>query len=63
MKKILIIVFSLLLLVGCGKKKEEDVIKEFENKVTSVKNYHLTGDMEIINNVFKYYFTVDVLYI
>lgn len=62
MKKILIIVFSLLLLVGCGKKKEEDVIKEFENKVTSVKNYHLTGDMEIINNEDKYNYTVDVTY-
>lgn len=62
MKKILILLVSLLLLVGCGKKNEEDVIKEFENKITSIKNYHLTGEMQILNNEDKYNYTVDVTY-
>lgn len=61
MKKILVLLFSLLLVVGCG-KKEEDVVKEFENKVTSISNYHLTGQMEILNYEDKYNYNVDVTY-
>lgn len=61
MKKILVLLFSLLLVVGCG-KKEEDVVKEFENKVTSISNYHLIGQMEILNNEDKYNYNVDVTY-
>lgn len=62
MKKILIVVFSLLLLVGCGKKKDSDVVKEFETKVNSIKNYHLTGVMDIVSNEDKYSYNVDVTY-
>lgn len=62
MKKILIVVFSLMLLVGCGKKKESDIVKEFETKVNSIKNYHLTGEMNIVSNEDKYSYNVDVTY-
>ena len=54
MKKFLVVLFSLFLLVGCG-KKSDDVIKEFESKVNSLENYHLEGEMQITNNEDKYY--------
>ena len=49
MKKFLVVLSTLLILTGCG-KKSEDVIKEFENKVNSLENYHLIGEMQIANN-------------
>ena len=54
MKKFLVVLFSLFLLVGCG-KKSDDVIKEFESKVNSLENYHLEGEMQITNNEGNYY--------
>lgn len=62
MKKVLVLLFSLFLVVGCGNKKTENVVNKFEEKVTSIKNYHLTGDMQIINNEDKYNYIVDVTY-
>ena len=61
MKKFLVVVFSLFMLVGCG-KNDENVVKEFENKVNSLDNYHLIGEMEIVNNEDKYNYTVDVTF-
>ena len=61
MKKFLVVFFSLFLLVGCG-KDEADVIKEFEKTVNEIKNYHLTGEMEIVNNEDKYTYNVDVTF-
>ncbi len=62
MKKFLVLFISLFLLVGCG-KKDENVIEQFEKKVSDVKNYHLTGDMIIANNEDKYNYSVDVTYL
>ena len=61
MKKFLVVLSTLLILTGCG-KKSEDVIKEFENKVNSLENYHLIGEMQIANNEDKYNYEVDVTY-
>lgn len=61
MKKFLVVLCTLLILTGCG-KKSEDVIKEFENKVNSLENYHLIGEMQIANNEDKYNYEVDVTY-
>lgn len=61
MKKILVVLSTLLILTGCG-KKSEDIIKEFENKVNSLENYHLIGEMQISNNEDKYNYDVDVTY-
>ena len=61
MKKFLVVVFSLFMLVGCG-KNDENVVKEFENKVNSLDNYHLIGEMEIVNNEDKYNYIVDVTF-
>ncbi len=61
MKKFLVVLFSLFLLVGCG-KDESDIVKKFESTVNELKNYHLTGEMEIVNNEDKYNYKVDVTY-
>lgn len=61
MKKFLVVLFSLFMLVGCG-KKESDIISKFENTVNDLSNYHLLGDMEIVNNEDKYNYSVDVTY-
>jgi len=61
LKKFLVILLSLFLLVGCG-KDNEDIVKQFESTVNELKNYHLTGDMEIVNNEEKYTYSVDVTY-
>lgn len=47
-------------LTGCLKKGENDIIKDFTKKVEDVKGYHLTGDLEILNNEETYRYSVDV---
>lgn len=61
MKKFLVVLISLLLLVGCG-KKESNIVEKFQSTVNSLNNYHLTGEMEIVNNEEKYNYKVDVVY-
>ncbi len=64
MKKILVVLLSVLLLVsGCGKKKSEDIIKNFTAKVNDTTSYTLKGNMEIYasEEVFTYSLEVDFL--
>ena len=61
MKKFLLVLFSLFILSGCG-NKEESIVKEFENTINNIKNYHLTGNMIIKNNEEKYTYGVDVTF-
>lgn len=50
MKKVLILFGVFLLLCGCGKTTKEDVLKDFQDKVSSSKSYKITGNMEISND-------------
>jgi len=61
LKKFLVVLISLLLLVGCG-KKESNIVENFQNTVNKLNNYHLTGEMELVNNEEKYNYKVDVVY-
>ena len=61
MKKFLVVLFSLFMLVGCG-KEEENIVAKFESKVNELENYHLTGEMDIASNEDKYTYSVDVTY-
>ena len=47
-------------MTGCFKKGEKDIVKEFSKKVEKNKGYHLTGDLEIVNNEETYRYAVDV---
>lgn len=61
-KKLLlgILIVSCFCLTGCFKKGEKDIVKEFAKNIKNNKGYHLTGDLEILNNEETYRYTVDV---
>ena len=51
-----------LVLTGCGKYGEGDVIKDFGKKVDNLKAYYLEGEMQVINNEDIYKYDVKVSY-
>ena len=58
MKKLVVILLSLILLTGCGSKSNTDVLKEFKNNINKKDSYKVTGEMVIVSNEDK--FTYDV---
>ena len=60
MKKILFILFSILI-VGC-KNKDKDILKNIEKKFSDIENYNLQGELNMYNNEDKYTYSVDVTY-
>ena len=63
MKKIfLILILVCLILTGCGKQNEREVLKEFEGKVNDADSYYLTGNMELTNNEDVYTYDIAVSY-
>ena len=63
-KKILfcLIVFGSLLLCGCEKETEKDVLSKKKKKVNETSGYQLTGNLEIINNEDVYTYEVEATY-
>ena len=57
-----ILIIGSLLMCGCGKKDEQDVLKDLTKKIGETKGYHLTGDLEIINNEDTYTYDVEASY-
>ena len=57
-----ILTLALLILSGCGKVSEKDVIISFEKKVNESKSYYLEGKLDIINNEDVYTYDVTVSY-
>lgn len=62
MKRILGLIVIALLLTGCGKYDEKDVIKDLSKKIDNLDSYYLEGEMEVINNEDTYTYTVNVSY-
>jgi outer membrane lipoprotein-sorting protein len=52
----------LILLTGCGKKSEKDIIKDFQKKVLDSNAYYLTGKMELVNNEDVFNYNISVSY-
>ena len=50
MKKIILIIFMFLLLCGCGKTSNEDIVEKFKNKIEKTNSYILKGTMSISSN-------------
>ena len=50
MKKLLLLMLSLLIITGCGKVNEEKLVDKFINDVESSKSYKVESIMEIYNN-------------
>ena len=63
MKKIFLsLILVCLILTGCGKHDEKEVLKEFQNKVNNADSYFLTGEMELVNNEDVYNYNINVSY-
>ena len=63
MKKLfLCLVLTCLILTGCGKNNDKEVLKEFTNKVTNADSYYLSGTMELVNNEDVYNYNIQVSY-
>ncbi len=58
MKKILFILFSIIL-VGC-KNKDKDILNNIEKKMNSMETYNIQGELNMYNNDDKYTYSVDV---
>ena len=62
MKKLIGICAILLLLTGCGKTNEKEVLKDLNKKISSMDSYYLEGNMEIVNNEDVYKYDINVSY-
>lgn len=57
-----LLVVSLLVLSGCGKQSESDIISKFNKMVDNSKAYYIEGTLEIVNNEDLYTYDVEVSY-
>ena len=62
MKKILIFISFVLLLSGCMKSNDEDIIKKLNYKISSSKSYQLIATLEIYRNEEKFTYDVESSY-
>ena len=65
MKKYLLyalILFGCIVLVGCGKYVEKDIIKDLNNRIEKSNGYYVNGELQIINNEDSYLYDVEVAY-
>ena len=62
LKKICLFLGICFLLVGCGKYTLNDAKSDLENRLSNIKSYKLSGEMEIVNNDDVYKYDVDVAY-
>ena len=62
MKKLFIFLGVILLVCGCGKYDDKDLIKYLSKQVEESKAYHMTGTLEIYRNEEKYTYSVDSSY-
>ena len=59
MKKIFLFLFLVLLMSGCKKSNDENLVKFINNQISSKKSYQITATLEIYRNEEK--FTYDVI--
>ncbi len=59
MKKILVILSMFLMLCGCGKSNEENILDKFIKKLESTDRYTLKGTMSILSNEDTFTYNVE----
>ena len=60
MKKIFILLLMLILVSGCSKISQDDIMKKFIKKVNNADSYYLSGELELRNNDEVYNYDVEV---
>ena len=63
MKKLLLVLCLMLMLCGCGKETQEDVLKSFTNTIENTKSYKLVGNMEISNDEETFIYSLESYYL
>ena len=62
MKKILLLLITILLLTGCGKVDKDKLIKNFTDNVDTSKSYYVEAKMEIYNSEDTFSYNMKVYY-
>ena len=62
MKKIFMFLGLILLLSGCGKYNDKDLIKDLSNKIEKTNAYKMTATLDIYRNEEKYTYDVESSY-
>ena len=65
MKKIfiLLMVFTILFITGCGKNSSDTVFKDLTDKINKLNSYTLSGNLEVTNENNSYNYSVTVNYL
>ena len=58
---LVLLIFSIIL-TGCGKYGEKDIVKDLKKKIDKLSAYQLDGNLEIVNNDDVYRYKVNVSY-
>ncbi|MDD3452856.1 MAG: hypothetical protein PHN42_01070 [Bacilli bacterium] len=61
-KKIIPIILFALLFTGCFDKNEKNIVDTLKKSIEKNNAYHITGNLEILNNDDSYVYDVDVAY-
>ncbi|MBQ8131754.1 MAG: hypothetical protein IJ193_04620 [Bacilli bacterium] len=62
MKRILLILISCVLLCGCSRMSEKELLHKFTKSVRNADSYYVVGDLELRNHDDIYRYQVDVSY-
>jgi len=59
-----LLIFSIVIILisGCGIKRADDILENFEKKLEKIDSYYVEGIMQIINNEDTYDYEVKVSY-
>ncbi len=58
----LVLLIVSIILTGCGKYGEKNVVKDLDKKLEKLSSYQLDGDLEIVNNDDVYKYKVEASY-
>ena len=62
MKKLIAFLILILVVCGCGRSNDKDVVKYLKNKIDNCSSYEMKGILEIFRNEEKYTYDVDSSY-